>query len=427
MLSITRQSRWLLVALATLVASQAFGHGMSEAEKQIIIEGGNLRYIWIGATHMLSGYDHLAFVFGIIFFLTRFRDIIKYITAFTVGHSITLIFATFTALQVNYFLIDAVIALSVCYIAFHNLEGFKKYLNVNPPNMLAMIFGLGLIHGLGLSTRLQQLPLSEDPLWLLMNIISFNVGIELGQVTALALMLLLIAAFRKRKAFPTFSKIVNIVLILAGACLFLMQMHDYGHAGNEDEIATSAEAAETAETAQTPVKDEDAITITIPAKGEKEYKLQLAKGATLDYSWKTNAGKLYYDFHGEPKGDTTGRFTSFKKGTASESSGSLTTSFEGPHGWYWKNSGSEDVNITVTAKISTQDGASENTKNAESRELSQADFDLMISSWQKRNQGSFAGSTEFTQAQFDSMIADWLKRREEQDRRRREGGHGHKH
>ena len=127
MLSIIKQSRWLFVILLTLFASQAFGHGMSEAEKQIIIEGGNLRYIWIGATHMLSGYDHLAFVFGIIFFLTKFKDIVKYITAFTVGHSITLIIATFNAIQVNYFLVDAVIALSVCYIAFHNLDGFKKY------------------------------------------------------------------------------------------------------------------------------------------------------------------------------------------------------------------------------------------------------------------------------------------------------------
>ena len=113
--------RWLFVLLAMLVMSQAFGHGMSEAEKQIIIEGGNLHYLWIGATHMLSGYDHLLFIFGIIFFLTRFSDIVKYITAFTLGHSVTLLYATFMGLQINYFLIDAVIALSVRYIAFSNL------------------------------------------------------------------------------------------------------------------------------------------------------------------------------------------------------------------------------------------------------------------------------------------------------------------
>ena len=89
MLHITTHSRWLWAIFLTLFTSFAFSHGMSEAEKQLIIEGGNLRYIWIGSTHMLTGYDHLAFVFGIIFFLTKFKDIVKYISAFTFGHSIT--------------------------------------------------------------------------------------------------------------------------------------------------------------------------------------------------------------------------------------------------------------------------------------------------------------------------------------------------
>lgn len=239
MISVSKQSRWLLAIIATLLTTQVFGHGMSEAEKQIIIEGGNLRYIWIGATHMLSGYDHLAFIFGIIFFLTKFKDIVKYITVFTLGHSITLIYATFNAVQVNYFLIDAVIALSVCYIAFANLKGFEKYLNIKAPNMMAMIFGLGLIHGLGLSTRLQQLPLSEDSL--LMNIISFNLGIELGQISALAVMLVLIAAFRKSHAFKSFSKAANSFLIIAGGYLFLMQMHGYSHVQHPDEFGFSSD------------------------------------------------------------------------------------------------------------------------------------------------------------------------------------------
>ena len=91
MFSVMKHSRWLLALAIVLLAGQALGHGMSEAEKQSIIDGGNLRYIWIGATHMLSGYDHLAFVFGIVFFLSTFKEIVKYITAFTVGHSITLI------------------------------------------------------------------------------------------------------------------------------------------------------------------------------------------------------------------------------------------------------------------------------------------------------------------------------------------------
>lgn len=347
MISIFKESRWLIVIFTLLMASQAFGHGMSEAEKQTIIEGGNLRYIWIGATHMLSGYDHLAFIFGIIFFLTRFRDIVKYITAFTLGHSITLIFATFTALQVNYFLIDAVIALSVCYIAFANLNGFEKYLNVKAPNMMAMIFSLGLIHGLGLSTRLQQLPLSEDHL--LMNIISFNVGIELGQISALAVMLLLIAAFRKSHAFKSFTKAANSFLILAGGYLFLMQMHGYEHVANAEEYVGKVESIQTTLKPKVinKVDWKDTITVTIPARGDKEYKLLFPKGSTFEYSWKTNGVNLFYDFHGEPKGDKTGYFKSFKKSTESKSNGSLTTLFEGTHGWYWKNNSSSAVDVVL--------------------------------------------------------------------------------
>jgi hypothetical protein len=347
MLSIFKKAPLLIAIFAVFVASQAFGHGMSEEERQIIIEGGNWRYILIGATHMLTGYDHLLFIFGIIFFLTRFKDIVKYISAFTIGHSITLIFATFNAIQVNYFLIDAVIALSVCYIAFHNLEGFKKYLNVESPNMLAMIFGLGLIHGLGLSTRLQQLPLSEDQL--LMNIISFNIGIEIGQIAALALMLLLVAAFRKREAFPTFSKIVNNSLILAGGLLFFMQMHGYEHTAKAEELTANVQPVEQIELAETaPQVDwKDTISVIIPARGEKEYKLQLQKGANFQYAWNTNKGDLFFDFHGEPKGDTTGSFKSFKKSTDSKFNGSLTTIFDGTHGWYWKNNNSFPVTVTL--------------------------------------------------------------------------------
>ena len=216
---------WLIAFLFLSQFAQA--HEMSEADKLAIIEGGNLRYMWLGATHMLSGYDHLLFIFGIIFFLNSFREIVKYITAFTIGHSVTLIYATFNAIQMNYFLIDAVIALSVCYIAFANIDGFRKYLNMSPPNMMLMVVGFGLIHGFGLSTRLQHLPLSEDGL--LLNIISFNVGIELGQIVALTVMLSLTAVWRKRPSFLPFSLVANYGLILAGGLLFLMRMHGYVH------------------------------------------------------------------------------------------------------------------------------------------------------------------------------------------------------
>jgi len=343
----------------SLLSQFAYAHGMSEADKLAIIEGGNLRYMWLGATHMLSGYDHLAFVFGIIFFLTSFRDIAKYVTAFTLGHSVTLIYATFNAIQLNYFAIDAVIGLSVCYIAFANIDGFRRYLNINPPNMMLMITGLGLIHGFGLSTRLQELPLSEDNL--LLNIISFNVGIELGQISALALMLLLIAAWRKSHAFQTFSLVSNYGLILAGGLLFLMQMHGFAHTTNPEEFIISTAQAQDkggntiTAVAETPdelqqTRREDSISITIPARGDKEYKFHLAKGANLEYAWKTNGAVLFFDFHGEPAGDTSGYFKSFKKSTDSESSGSLTTSFAGTHGWYWKNNSPSPVVIALKAK-----------------------------------------------------------------------------
>jgi hydrogenase/urease accessory protein HupE len=347
---------WLLLiaaALLLMLPDFAYAHGMSEEEKQSIIEGGNLRYMWLGATHMLTGYDHLAFVFGIIFFLTSLRDIAKYVTAFTLGHSITLIYATFNAIQLNYFLIDAVIALSVCYIAFANLDGFRKYLNINPPNMLAMILGLGLIHGFGLSTRLQDLPLSQDEL--LLNIISFNVGIELGQFSALAIMLLVIATFRHSHFFQTFSTITNYALIITGSLLFLMQMHGYEHSANAQEFAAVTSPASPMESGQTSADLpgpawKESISIIIPARGEKEYKLLLQQGATLHFAWQTDGEALFYDFHGDKLGDSTGFFQSFAKKTDTQSSGSLLASFTGNHGWYWKNYSAAPVSITLRVK-----------------------------------------------------------------------------
>lgn len=332
--------------LLFMLPDLSYAHGMSEEEKQAVIAGGNLRYLWLGATHMLSGYDHLAFVFGIIFFLTSFRDIAKYVTAFTLGHSVTLIFATFNAIQLNYFLIDAVIALSVCYIAFANLDGFRKYLNVSPPNMMVMIVSLGLIHGFGLSTRLQQLPLSEDDL--LANIISFNIGVELGQVSALALMLIAIAAWRKRDSFIPFSVIANYTLILGGMYLFLMQMHGYEHTVNSEELRGTQTAVINAPEKPAALSGEaETITLTLPARGEMEYKLYLEKGGSLGFSWETNDAELYYDFHGEPAGDNAGSFQSYRTNNASTDQGEIAVPFTGTHGWYWKNSQPNEAVITL--------------------------------------------------------------------------------
>jgi len=345
-----QQLKWFFAFIALVATTQVFGHGMSEAEKQAITDGGNLRYLQIGITHMLTGYDHLAFVFGIVFFLTKFKDIIKYVTAFTIGHSITLVIATFMAIKINYFLIDAIIALSVVYIAFQNLGGFKKYFDSKAPNMLVMIFVLGLIHGLGLSTRLQQLPLSFDRSDMLQNIISFNIGIEIGQIAALAVMLVLIAVLRKAAWFSRFSMVANVFLIALGCFLFLQQMHGYEHSANADEYINTQDYVTKADLALKGDGWRDTIEVKIPANNDIEYKLNAAKSASFEFVWKVDKGELFFDFHGERKGDTSGYFKSYEEATKSQSNGSLITPFEGTHGWYWKNQNEFPVVVTLKLK-----------------------------------------------------------------------------
>lgn len=224
------------ILILILLSSALFAHGISESDLKAMNDGGNLQYIWLGATHMLSGYDHLLFLFGVVFFLSSTRDIIKFVTVFTLGHSITLIFATFMGINANYYLIDAVIALSVIYKAFDNNGMFKSYLGIKSPNLLLMVFLFGLIHGFGLSTKLQQLPLGEQDMDMLIRIISFNIGVELGQIVALIVMLLILTQWRKLASFKRFSKVTNDMLMLAGFMLFLMQIHGYLHTVNEEDF-----------------------------------------------------------------------------------------------------------------------------------------------------------------------------------------------
>lgn len=232
--------KFILSFFTLFMSANSFAHGISEEAKQSMIEGGHLQYIWLGAEHMITGYDHLLFLFGVIFFLTTFKDIVKFISIFTLGHSITLILATFMGITANYWLVDAVIAISVCYKGFDNNDGFQKYFRMKKaPNLLMMVFIFGLIHGFGLSTRLQQLPLGEKGMGMLLRIISFNVGVELGQIIALAIMLVLLSGVRKTNLFKRFSKVANDSLILAGFMLLLMQLHGYLHTSNPDEFGFS--------------------------------------------------------------------------------------------------------------------------------------------------------------------------------------------
>jgi hypothetical protein len=229
--------KYLAIILLNLIpASSAFAHGMSEEDKRIILDAGYLEYLMLGAKHMVTGYDHLLFLFGVIFFLTKFKDILLFISAFTLGHCITLIFATLLRIEANYFLIDAVIALTVVYKGFDNLDGFRKYLGVQSPNLVGMVFAFGLIHGFGLSTRLQQLPLGESGSGLVLRILSFNLGVEVGQILALSVMLFLLSGWRKTESFKTFGKAANVGLMALGALLLLMQLHGYQHSSFSEEF-----------------------------------------------------------------------------------------------------------------------------------------------------------------------------------------------
>lgn len=232
-------TRLFLVLAALLLATPAWAHGLSEADKVAMLSAGYRHYVWLGAKHMLTGYDHLLFIFGVVFFLTRFIDVLKFITAFTLGHSITLVLATLFGISANYFLIDAVIALSVCYKGFENLDGFRRFLDTASPNLLAVISAFGLVHGFGLSTRLQQLPLGDDTTSLVLRILSFNLGVEVGQVMALSVMVVLLAGWRRSAYFRRFSAVSNVALLAAGALLFLMQMHSYMHQHDPDEFGFS--------------------------------------------------------------------------------------------------------------------------------------------------------------------------------------------
>ena len=219
----------LLAGAAHLLPAIALAHGISEADKQRMLDGGYLQYVGLGSSHMLTGYDHLLFLFGVVFFLTTFKDIAKFVTVFTIGHCITLIFATFFKITWNYYLIDAVIALSVMYKGFDNNGGFQKHLGMKSPNLITMVFIFGLIHGFGLSTRLQQLPLGKDKFGMLGRILSFNVGVELGQIAALTAMVALLALWRKRPSFERFSLVSNSGLVFIGFVLLFMQLHGYWH------------------------------------------------------------------------------------------------------------------------------------------------------------------------------------------------------
>ena len=219
----------LLVMGFLLIPSVLSAHGVSVSDQELLYTGGLVSYILVGAKHMITGYDHLLFLVGVLFFVNNTKDIIKFITVFTIGHCITLVGGTLLEIQANEHLVDAVIALSVLYKGFENLDGFPKIFHAQSPNLLAMVGIFGLIHGFGLSTRLQSFDMGEGSI--LAKIISFNIGVELGQIAALIPIVFVMQFWRNKSTYATFYSSTNWGLIAAGIGLFIFQLYAYslGH------------------------------------------------------------------------------------------------------------------------------------------------------------------------------------------------------
>jgi hypothetical protein len=218
---------WSLALLALLVCLPTLGHDLS-AENASFVESltgpAPGPFLYLGAKHMFTGYDHLLFILGVIFFLYRPRDIVLYVTLFTIGHSLTLMLGVLAGWQVNGHLIDAIIGLSVAYKAFENMGGFESLFNYKPDPRIA-VFVFGLFHGLGLATKLQEYVNSGDGL--MINLLSFNIGVELGQLAALTLILGALLYWRKGPAFQSQAFTANCLLMCAGFVLAGNQFMGY--------------------------------------------------------------------------------------------------------------------------------------------------------------------------------------------------------
>lgn len=213
--------------LAWFAVDVALAHGVADRDATFIEQNPGralIAFMYLGAKHMFTGYDHLLYLAGVIFFLYKTRDIALYVTLFAIGHSVTLLAGVLGDIHVNVYIIDAIIGLSVVYKAFENLGGFQKFLGKQPDPRVA-VFCFGLAHGFGLATKLQELTLSQEGL--VANIISFNVGVELGQLMALAILLVVINAWRSTGGFTRYATAFNVALMFAGFLLADYQMAGY--------------------------------------------------------------------------------------------------------------------------------------------------------------------------------------------------------
>ena len=224
-----RQSAILPVLIAAfLCAPMTVGaHGLSTKDAQYLqlIDGvAIIPLMYLGAKHMVTGYDHLLFLVGVIFFLYRLKDILLYVSLFTVGHSITLLAGALGGIRVNPYLIDAIIGLSIVYKGFENIGGFRRFLGFQPNTRIAVLV-FGFFHGFGLATKLQDFALSKNGL--ATNIVSFNVGVEIGQLLALTAVLIALGFWRKRPGYLKHAYLTNSLLMCAGFVLVGYQLTGY--------------------------------------------------------------------------------------------------------------------------------------------------------------------------------------------------------
>jgi hypothetical protein len=213
--------------LLLLVAGAASAHGVAESDKGFLEQATGPQigaFLYLGAKHMMTGYDHLLFLFGVIFFLYRMRQVAAYVTLFAIGHSTTLISGVLMGTNISSHLVDAVIGLSIVYKALDNVRAFEAWFGWKPEPRIAVLF-FGFFHGFGLATKLQDLGLKQDGL--LTNLISFNLGVEIGQMLALAAILIVMDYWRQTRSFVRNAFRANVVLMTAGFLLTGYQLAGY--------------------------------------------------------------------------------------------------------------------------------------------------------------------------------------------------------
>jgi HupE / UreJ protein len=217
----------LSLLLLLLAGTTASAHNVSSADQSALAQSAGTQLIlftYLGAKHMVTGYDHLLFLVGVIFFLYQLREVALYVTLFAIGHSTTLLLGVLAGIEVNPYLIDAVIGLSVVYKALDNLDAFRTWFGVMP-NQKAAVLLFGFCHGLGLSSKLQELKLSPEGL--VPNMIAFNVGVELGQFLALGAILIAMNYWRSRPSFMRHAYLTNVALMASGFLLAGLQLSAY--------------------------------------------------------------------------------------------------------------------------------------------------------------------------------------------------------